>query len=540
MKQNRFFTLLLLIFLLAVPLSASSILMDSNSVVHGIATSMDGNWQVAGMVQEGGEHDGEESFVLFSTDFYWNKAETLLTFKQSGWGLPSVCTNYQRDSFIVYYPNWTPSHKDGGFYEFTKKNGRYSASNYNRTFIEYSEIGKLFSNKYGCYLIKLFGDYNPAGDDRNCKLYKLDFVDDKISLKTPNQMKDVELHYITWRNEKVNRDSPTFQDLAFITEQAIITLDADGKTWWHFNCSDESVKKFSSREEAIIYDQELNQLLNQEVQKNQNSSVFQFQLVYIMIIFLLLFVLICFYFYLQKIKTQAQSQKITYPSLEDISTKEKNRFIFNVQETERAKISRDIHDSVIQDIRVIRLETENLEVTEKSKEGQNRIQQIATDCIIKLRNICYNLTPVELINHSQNASSQIELVSIIQSLAHQFTARTHVPCSVGVAENFDYPVLEKEVTQNLFRVVQEALNNIEKHSYATKASVFINKKNSKLVIYINDDGIGCSIQSMEEKMKSNEHLGLRSMKDRIELLGGKIDFISSQDDGMEVRIELKI
>lgn len=532
MNQNRFFTLLLLIFLSTTKLSAATILMDSNSVVHEIATSMDGNWQVAGMVQEGGEYDGEESFVLFSTDFYWNKPEKLLSFKQSGWCLPSVCTNYQRDSFIVYYPNWTPGHKDGGFYEFTKKNGRYSALNFNRTFIEYSEIGKLFSNKYGCYLIKLFGEYNPVGDGRNCKLYKLDFDGDKISLKVPEQMNDIELHYITWRNEKLKFDSPTFQDLAFSTEHAIIALDADGETWWYFNCTDESVKKFNSREEAVIYDQEF--------QKTRNPSTFQFQFINVLIIFFLLVVLICLYFYIRKSKAKTQLQKRSSPSLNDVNAKEKNRFIFNIQEMERSKISRDIHDSVIQDIRVIRLEAENLEVKEKSKEGQKHIQQIATDCIVKLRNICYNLTPVELMNHSQNASSQIELVSIIQSLAQQFTVRTHVPCSVGVAESFDYPVLKKEVTQNLFRVVQEALNNIEKHSYATKASIFINKKDSRLVIYINDDGIGCNTQTITEKMKSNEHLGLRSMKDRMELLGGKIDFISSQDDGMEVRIELEI
>lgn len=303
-----------------------------------------------------------------------------------------------------------------------------------------------------------------------------------------------------------------------------------------FYCSNESIKKFGSREEALLYDQELNKSFNQE--KSLHISNFQIQYIFFILSFLFIFLLLSFY--LHKTKKIKLSKETSSPSLEDISTKEKNRFMFNIQETERSKISRDIHDSVIQDIRVIRLEAENLEVTEKSQEGQKHIQQLATDCIIKLRNICYNLTPVELINHSQNASSQIELVSIIKSLAQQFTARTHVPCSVGVAESFDYPVLEKEVTQNLFRVVQEALNNIEKHSYATKASVFINRKDSKIVIYINDDGIGCSSQTMTEKMKSNEHLGLRSMKDRMELMGGKIDFISSQDDGMEVRIELGI
>lgn len=540
MKKNKIFLLLIVIYTFTYSLFALDTMMDSNSVIHGVATSMDGNWQIITMVQEGGEHNREESFVLFPTDFYWTKPEKLLTFKQSGWSLPSVCTNYQRDSFIVYYPNWTPGHKDGGFYEYTKHNGRYTASSCNRTFIEYSEIGKLFSNKYGCYLIKLFGDYNPAGDGRNCKLYRLDFVNDKISLNIPEQLKDVELHYITWRNEKLTQDSHTFQDLAFITEQAIIALDADGENWWHYNCIDESLKKFDSKEAAILYDQEvkLNNQDNQNLQKKTDFLSQKMQFVLVMIIFLLLFIFVNLFFALRK--NSEKLQKISAPTIENVNTKEKNRFIFNIQETERSKISRDIHDSVIQDIRVIRLETENLEVTEKSKDIQKHIQQIATDCIVKLRNICYNLAPAELISHSDKATSQVELVSIIKTLAQQFTSRTHVPCSVGVAETFDYPILEKEITQNLFRVVQEALNNVEKHSYATKASVYINKKDSKLVIYINDDGIGCNPQKLNEKMQSNDHQGLRSMRDRMELLGGKIEFISSQDDGMEVRIELDI
>lgn len=63
--------------------------------------------------------------------------------------------------------------------------------------------------------------------------------------------------------------------------------------------------------------------------------------------------------------------------------------MFRIQENERAKISRDIHDSVVQDIRGIRLETENLNVMDDSKERQKKIGDIATESIVKLRNICY-------------------------------------------------------------------------------------------------------------------------------------------------------
>ena len=128
------------------------------------------------------------------------------------------------------------------------------------------------------------------------------------------------------------------------------------------------------------------------------------------------------------------------------ATKEKNQFIFSIQEKERAKISRDIHDSVIQDIRVIRLETENLKVFDESRNLQNKLEDIATDCIVKLRNICYNLAPAELMIHSEENSSKLELLSIINSLAQQFSSRTHIPCSVGVENDFEYPT--EESSQN--------------------------------------------------------------------------------------------
>ena len=140
--------------------------------------------------------------------------------------------------------------------------------------------------------------------------------------------------------------------------------------------------------------------------------------------------------------------------------------------------------------------------------------------------------------HSEENSSKLELLSIINSLAQQFSSRTHIPCSVGVENDFEYPVFEKAVTQNLFRIIQESLTNLEKHSYATQTSIFIKRENEKTVIYITDDGIGCSEDIIKSSLKSREHLGLRSMKDRMELIGGKIDFISNQDDGMEVRLEI--
>lgn len=227
------------------------------------------------------------------------------------------------------------------------------------------------------------------------------------------------------------------------------------------------------------------------------------------------------------------------PSIQ--SLKKNKKFIYQIQESERGKISRDIHDSIIQDIRSIRINSEMLKVTEDSQERKQTVIRLATDCVVKLRNICYNLTPAELATHVDGDDTKIELLSIIQTLVTQFIERTHVPCSIQVDENFSFPIFEKEISQNLFRIVQEALTNIEKHSYATQCSIYIKNKteNKKdyMVIYISDDGIGCDINNLLKRKKRN-HFGLQNIVDRALLIGADIDFRSEIGDGLEIVISV--
>ena len=222
-----------------------------------------------------------------------------------------------------------------------------------------------------------------------------------------------------------------------------------------------------------------------------------------------------------------------------------NRKIFNIQEAERQKISRDIHDTVIQDIRVLGIEGELLKLPDGDSENlehKNKIQSIATDCIIKLRNICYNLAPAELSGHTEDDSSKVQLISMLNTLSSQFTIRTHIPCSVKVKDDFNYPPFEHEVSENLFRVVQEALTNVEKHSYATAVSIFIKSKiieeKEYLIIYISDDGVGCDTKKMN--LKNDIHRGLRNMKERMELIGGKIEFFSKPNEGLEITLTIEV
>lgn len=503
---------------------------DENLQIHGAATSADGEWNAISLLKN---NLREESIWVYRSDAFWSEPICLKTFNiQNGWATPSVCFDKNNGALIVYHHCWTPKKYDGGVYVFPLTDGRYHASKFtNLSVLDYNlNSGKLYSNKTGVYLLAIQGKWT-GKENRNCRLVKISQDENQLNLYYPEVLKEKDFAHLDWREENnPPKNRNVFRDICFATDYGLILLDADESTWWHFDCISENLKSFSTKEAAYIYDAHLERKKDFRDFTKENHLCFYL----ILICCILISSLIIIIFQLKKIRDIKSKQT----TLESLDTKEKNRFIFDIQEKERSKISRDIHDSVVQDIRVIRLETENLHVEEESIKLQNKIEDIATDCILKLRNICYNLAPAELVSHKEGDSSKIELISIINSLAQQFSSRTHVPCTVGVEDDFEYPSLEKEITQNLFRVIQEALTNIEKHSYATKTSIYIKRENSNIVIYITDDGIGCDSETIENSLKSKEHLGLRSMKDRIDLIGGKIEFNSSKDDGMEVKIEL--
>ncbi len=401
-----------------------------------------------------------------------------------------------------------------------------------------SGLGYLVVNKKGVWLLR---DKEPNWDIDNrwttSILYQIEDNKGRFIFQVPEETKNLPFHsYWTFENPSNVRlpDGNITNECQVClrnTDYTLIIRDKDVKSWWLFNCITEKIEKYenydSALEAARLIDYKQNKKINQKNIETPGRIAFE-------ICALICFVLSTIFIITLLLHKNRRMRKTAR------TLKEHNKMIFDIQEKERAKISRDIHDSVVQDIRVLRLETENLIVDEASKQRQTKIEDLATDCIVKLRNICYNLTPAELASHSDGDSSKLELISIINSLVQQFSSRTHIPCYLKVDEGFEYPVLEKEETQNLFRVVQESLTNIEKHSYATQVSIFIKKDGSTLLIYITDDGIGCNPDELNRRLKSKDHLGLKSMKDRMDLIGGSIEFFTAQNDGMEITIKLPL
>ena len=217
-----------------------------------------------------------------------------------------------------------------------------------------------------------------------------------------------------------------------------------------------------------------------------------------------------------------------------LSIKDK-KFIFRIQENERTKLSHDIHDSVVQNIRAIRLEAEMLEVAGGSEAKKQKIVDEMTEVISLLRNICYNFRPAELSVQTENT----ELISIIDTLCQQFIARTKIPCKIQIQKDFVPPKMDIEKCTNIVRAVQEALSNIEKHSYATEVQIVIKTlvegAGANLVIFIIDDGIGCDVAKLG---RNKMHFGVRNMKERIAAAGGQIEFFSTEGQGLSVQMKV--
>ena len=223
-------------------------------------------------------------------------------------------------------------------------------------------------------------------------------------------------------------------------------------------------------------------------------------------------------------------------------------FMIKGMESERTRISKEIHDTVLQDLKVMTLKTELIENDSGKKNAPLKKELItqADICIKKLRSICNNLTPVEFKNHNTDAGG---FIIALQNLSKGFTERTKTNCILKIQEQLDISSLDRLQTINIFRIIQEALNNAEKHAEATNVSIIItstdgSKKDNvqnMLKIFITDNGKGFDFSRLGKDNGANHgHFGLYNMKERAKDIGAAIEIISEEGEGTEIKLEVPL
>ena len=208
------------------------------------------------------------------------------------------------------------------------------------------------------------------------------------------------------------------------------------------------------------------------------------------------------------------------------------RHSMEIQEAERRRISRELHDTVAQSMRYVSLLAENL----NEKDAAQKIITTQNQNIQDIRKLCYNLTPPEV--------SGNDIISALELLGHKiFDEEGSFDVRIVAEDTVDFSKWNNEQLMNIYRIVQEAFQNIKKHAGANEVTVLF-KQDESLKIIITDDGCGMDEQLVNQinnglfENSKAFHFGIRNIFERVQLLGGTVIYRSEPDCGTQITVEI--
>ncbi|PXX30001.1 ATP-binding protein [Arenibacter sp. ARW7G5Y1] len=204
------------------------------------------------------------------------------------------------------------------------------------------------------------------------------------------------------------------------------------------------------------------------------------------------------------------------------------------QEEERKRIAKDIHDGIGQMLTALKfnIESINLRNKEKTAEKIEYIKSLARDLIKGVRTATFNLTPPELSDHG--------IFPALHKMTHELSKLTgkNILFENKIDGNLRFNSLAET---NIYRVVQEAVNNAIKYAEANYILVTLNYNDNILSVVIDDDGKGFDDSILEKTPKNNSDggMGLFFMKERMNYINGRLFINSIPEKGTRVTINYK-
>lgn len=198
----------------------------------------------------------------------------------------------------------------------------------------------------------------------------------------------------------------------------------------------------------------------------------------------------------------------------------------NAQEDERRRIARELHDSLGQLLAALKISVHmartHLHDPQVVSERLTQVDGLADELGRAVHSLALRLRPVSL--------DDLGLHAALSQLTEEWSRMLSIPIEYEFAANpgTRWP---PAVETTAYRVVQEALTNVARHARATRASVTINEHQHRLRITVEDDGIGIP---QTEDTALGKRLGLRGMRERVELLKGKLEIESRAHAGTTV------
>jgi two-component system, NarL family, sensor histidine kinase DegS len=208
--------------------------------------------------------------------------------------------------------------------------------------------------------------------------------------------------------------------------------------------------------------------------------------------------------------------------------------ILEIQEKERRRLAEDLHDGSVQTLLAVASYAESVELSDDNinemKIKAAWIKENTRRTVEELRRMSIDLRPSVL--------DDMGLIPALKWLTSQFNNTGNMRVHLNI-NNFKQ-ILQPEIEVNIFRIVQEALRNIEKHSKATEASINVNADAKSLIMEVRDNGVGFVPPDKLGSLVIGGKLGLIGIQERIKSVGGTFEIQSAPKKGTVLSISLPI
>jgi len=219
---------------------------------------------------------------------------------------------------------------------------------------------------------------------------------------------------------------------------------------------------------------------------------------------------------LARLRTEIATREQTEEQLRQLSVR-----VMSLQDEERRRIARDLHDTTGQTLSAMKMTIALIEeLAGKTPECAQLIREmtnLADQALKEVRTTSYLLHPPLL--------DEAGILSAIRWFVDGFSKRSGIQVSCEIPERMDRPSPHQELV--LFRVLQESLTNVHRHSGATAAGVTLESNAEHLRLEISDNGSGISHDRIPREAGSHAGVGISGMRERVRELGGQLEIRSS-------------
>ncbi|MBO5094037.1 MAG: sensor histidine kinase [Lachnospiraceae bacterium] len=217
---------------------------------------------------------------------------------------------------------------------------------------------------------------------------------------------------------------------------------------------------------------------------------------------------------------------------EDKIKEDSKELYFDIQELDRKRIARDLHDTSLQNLASLihRLELASMYIDRDVIQAKLELALISksiNSIIEEIRNTIFDLRPMTF--------DDLGLKEAVEQICDKLKESFDITISLDLDEIVvdDHDSIKESMMLALFRIIQESIQNICKHSKAKRMSVVLKNRSDEIILEIKDDGIGFDLS---EAKKKERHFGLLILEERVKLLGGNLIIETAPGKGTKINV----